>query len=264
MDEGNSTRYRRIAIVVQYDGTAFNGWQSQRGGRTVQDEIEKAIVVLLKEETRIIAAGRTDSGVHALGQVVHFDTDRNINLQRICIGLNGILPRDVSVVNVFEAPPDFNARFGAVSRHYRYLIHNHPNRTPFMMNRAMWVRGRLDPAYLREVARRCIGEMDFVSFCKKRETHNKNTVRRIDRIDIEANGPRIRINISGNAFLHNMVRIIVGTMIDMYEKKEDPDSIRNIIAARDRDSSGPTAPPYGLYLVGVDYDPPLSGMESAF
>jgi tRNA pseudouridine38-40 synthase len=266
MDAGTSTqnKRRRIAIAVQYEGTSFNGWQSQLGGRTVQDEIERAIRILLKEETRVVASGRTDSGVHALGQIVHFDTDSDINLQRLCIGMNGILPRDVSVINGYAVPPDFHARFGAVKREYRYLIHNHPLRSPFMINRAMWVHEALDLAYLRAVATRCTGEMDFSSFCRKREAHKRSTVRRINRIDVDRDGDQVRIEIEGNAFLHNMVRILVGTMVEMHRKQADPESVRDIIAAHDRDSSGATAPPWGLYLLAVTYEPPLSAMESAF
>jgi tRNA pseudouridine38-40 synthase len=264
MDTGSSTRRRRIAITVQYEGTSFNGWQAQLGGRTVQGEIENAILVLLKEETRVVASGRTDSGVHALGQVVHFDTDSDIPLQRLCIGMNGILPRDVAVVNGYNVPRDFHARFEAVNREYRYLIHNHPLRTPFMKYRAMWVHEPLDLDYLRAVAAHFVGEKDFSSFCKKREAHNKNTVRRLHRIGIEKDGDLIRIEIAGNAFLHNMVRILVGTMVEMHRKREDPASARDIIAAHDRDSSGATAPPYGLYLLCVTYEPSLSTMESAF
>jgi tRNA pseudouridine38-40 synthase len=266
MDPGNSTstRSRRIAITVQYEGTKFNGWQAQLGGRTVQGEIETAIRVLLREETRVVAAGRTDAGVHACGQVVHFDTDSDMTLQRLCIGMNGILPRDVAVVNGYNVPRDFHARFGAVSRGYRYLVYNHPLRTPFMMYRSMWVHEPLDLEFLRAVAGHCVGEMDFSSFCKKREAYNKNTVRRLTRIDIEREGDLVRFEIEGNAFLHNMVRILVGTMLDMHRHRSDPESIIDIITARDRISGGATAPPYGLYLVGVTYEPPLSAMESAF
>ncbi|HQL82970.1 MAG TPA: tRNA pseudouridine(38-40) synthase TruA [Spirochaetota bacterium] len=267
MEQGSprpAARSRRIAITVQYDGSAFNGWQAQLGGRTVQDEIEKAIRVLLKEETRVVASGRTDSGVHALGQVVHFNTDSDISLQRLCIGMNGILPRDMAVVNGYDVPSDFHARFGPVEREYRYLIHNHPLRTPFMMYRAMWVQEKLDLKYLRAVAAYCTGEMDFSSFCKKREAKEKNTVRRIDRITVEREVDLIRIEIVGNAFLHNMVRILVGTMLKMHRNSMEPESVGDILAACDRESSGATAPPYGLYLVRVSYDPPLSSMKSAF
>lgn len=264
MEAGRRADNRRIAIEVQYDGADFNGWQLQNAGRTIQGEIEKAIHVLLKETTRVVAAGRTDTGVHALGQIVHFDTGSGIGLQRLCIGLNGILPRDISIKNAYRVPGDFHARFGAVERRYRYLIYNHPSRTPFMRHRAMWVHDTLDVAYLKQVASHMIGEMDFSSFCKKRESRNINTVRRIISIDIHRHDDLIQFDIAGNAFLHNMVRIIVGTMVDMNRTNADPKGVVEIISKCDRVFGGKTAPPYGLYLMKVMYDPCLSTRESAY
>jgi tRNA pseudouridine38-40 synthase len=264
MEQGRGTSEERIALVVQYDGTCFNGWQIQKGGRTVQGEIENALHVLLRFRARATASGRTDSGVHALGQVIHCDVPAQINLQRICIGLNGILPNDIAVRNVYRVNDTFHSRFSAKGRRYRYCIHNHPTRTPFMLNRAMWVHERLDCEFMNETARHLIGEMDFASFCKKRESKSANTMRRITEVDIHREDDRIVIDIAGNAFLHNMVRIIVGTMVEMNKRKTDPGSIKEIIERRDRDYSGLTAPAYGLYLMKVEYDPPLEDMESAF
>ncbi|OHD65655.1 MAG: tRNA pseudouridine(38-40) synthase TruA [Spirochaetes bacterium RBG_13_51_14] len=264
MESGNTSRSRRLAILVEYDGTGFNGWQIQNGGRTVQGEFEKAIQILFKEKTRVVASGRTDSGVHALGQVVHFDTENDISLQRICIGLNGILPRDVSVKNAYQVPCGFHARFSTVERTYRYLIYNHPSRTPFMMNRAMWVHEKLDRDYMRAAAGFLVGEMDYSSFCKKREVRNVNPIRRIEKIDIRRDGELLTFDISGNAFLHNMVRIIVGTLVEMNKKNAGPQSILEIISKRDRDYSGATAPPYGLYLLKVEHEPRLAELDSAF
>ena len=261
---GNGNAGGRIALVVQYDGTGFNGWQIQNGGRTVQGEIEKAIQVLLKNSVRVTASGRTDSGVHALGQVIHFDVDREVNLQRICIGLNGILPRDIAVRNAYRVGCDFHSRFSAVKREYRYCIHNHPLRSPFMMHRAMWVHESVDCEYLKEVALHLVGEMDFSSFCKKREAKNINTVRCITSVNIRKNDDLVTVDIAGNAFLHHMVRIIVGTMVEMNKKKSEPNLIADIIAKRDREWSGLTAPAYGLYLVRVSYEPGLESMEPAF
>lgn len=264
MEQGKRAKARRIAIKVQYDGTQYNGWQIQNGGRTIQGEIEKAIEILTREQARTIASGRTDSGVHALGQVVHFDTDSALTLQRFCIGLNGILPRDISVTNAYEAGDYFHARFGAVERTYRYRIYNHPSRSPFMRYRAMWVHETLDCDYLRNVMEQLIGEKDFSSFCKKRESKNINTVRRIRRVDVRREGDCINIEISGNAFLHNMIRIIVGTIVEMNKSNAEPHLLDEIIAKKDRDASGTTAPPYGLYLLRVVYDPDLSTMQCAF
>ena len=264
MEQGTRAEARRIAIEVQYDGTPYNGWQIQNGGRTVQGEIERAIEVLTKEKSRTIASGRTDSGVHSLGQIAHFDTHSPITLQRFCIGLNGILPKDIAVINAYGVSGDFHARFDAVQRTYRYLIHNHPSRSPFMMYRAMWVHESLDIDYLNTVLGLLIGEKDFSSFCKKRESKNITTVRRISGAVARKHGDLISIEITGNAFLHNMIRIIVGTVVDMNKRKADPSLLTDIIARQDRDCSGVTAPPYGLYLVKVLYEPDLSSSESAF
>ncbi|HOT45310.1 MAG TPA: tRNA pseudouridine(38-40) synthase TruA [Spirochaetota bacterium] len=264
MEQGKSSEARRIAIEVEYDGTQYNGWQIQNGGRTVQGEIEKAIAVLTREHSRTIASGRTDSGVHALGQVVHFDTGSALSLQRVCIGLNGILPKDISVKNAYRVHDGFHARFDAVQRTYRYLIYNHPSRSPFMIYRAMWVHERLDADYLATVTRQLIGEKDFSSFCKKRESKNITTVRRISDITVQRNGDMICVEITGNAFLHNMIRIIVGTIVEMNKKKAEPSVLAEIVSRKDRDFSGVTAPPYGLYLVRVLYEPDLALSESAF
>ncbi|MCK4821636.1 tRNA pseudouridine(38-40) synthase TruA, partial [bacterium] len=172
----------RIVLVLQYDGTRFNGWQIQKNGRTVQGELERALEILVKEEVRVIASGRTDAGVHALGQVVHFDVKKRIDLQRVCVGLNGILDWDISIGNAYSVSHDFHARFSAIEREYLYLIYNHKQRCSFMNHRAMWECATLDIGYLRDVARNLIGERDFSCFCKKISSSG-NTVRRI--IDIK-------------------------------------------------------------------------------
>ncbi|MBN1531928.1 MAG: tRNA pseudouridine(38-40) synthase TruA [Spirochaetes bacterium] len=254
----------RIACIVQYDGSGFNGWQIQAHGRSVQGEIEGAVRVLTRETVRVVASGRTDAGVHSLGQVIHFDLARDIPLQKICIGLNGILPPDISIRNAYRVEDSFHARFDAVEREYRYYIFNYPQRTPFMRYRAMWMREQVDVEYLRQAAAHIIGEFDFSSFCKKSEIHGKNPVRRLTDIRIARMDELIEIRVVGNAFLHHMVRIIVGTMVEMSRGGEEPSRIRDILEQRDRDFSGITAPPYGLYLYRVAYDPPLDSRESAF
>ncbi len=253
----------RIALIVQYDGTLFNGWQVQNSGTTIQGEIERALGVFLREECRTVAAGRTDAGVHALGQVVHFDCSGEVDLRRLCIGLNGILDKNISVKNAFAVPAGFNARFDAVSREYLYLIYNAPLRSPFMRYRSMWVPGILDIEYLREASRHLIGEMDFSSFCKKKSAE-QNTVRRIQEFEISRSDEMVALRIKGNAFLHNMIRIITGTLLEMYRENRDPDYILEIIKGTDRDLGGFTAPAYGLYLKKVEYSPPLTAFRAAF
>ncbi len=265
MEPGNGVRTsRRIALTLQYDGTRFNGWQIQSGGVTVQGELEKAIYILIKKETRVTASGRTDAGVHALAQVAHFDTTDGIALQRLCVALNGILPKDITVLNAYLVPHDFHARFDAVERAYRYVIYNHRFRSPFTAYRAMWLHDRLDPHYIRDASRHLVGEMDYSSFCKKSESDGISTVRRITAIDIREKGDWIYFDIRGTGFLHHMVRIIIGTLVEMSRKKEDPGVMAEIISRRDRIYSGFTAPACGLYLKDVIYEPSLDTMDAAF
>lgn len=253
----------RYALLVQYDGTDFNGLQIQDGGRTIQHELEKAIKILTKEDVRVTASGRTDSGVHALGQVVHFDSNTDMPLRKICISLNGILPGDVSVKNCYIVPMDFHARFSAVSREYLYLIYNYPLRTPFMKYRAMWINHDFDHEYFSKAVAYIIGEHDFASFCKKISA-DAGTVRKIESINVSRENELIRITFRANAFLHNMIRIIVGTIVQMYRENREPRYIEEILAGKGREHGGFTAPPYGLYLNKVDYNPPLNFYESAF
>ena len=253
----------RYALLLQYDGTDFNGWQIQPEGRTVQYEIEKALKILSKKDVRITASGRTDTGVHALGQVAHFDADFNIPLDKLCISLNGILPKDVSVKNAYRVPDDFHSRFSAVEREYLYLIYRYPLRTPFMTYRAMWVNHPIDIDYIRKVSSYLVGEKDFCSFCKKISSE-KGTIRKIEAIEVTESDDVIRIRLKANAFLHNMIRIIVGTIVQMYREERDPLFINEILDRKDRSYGGFTAPPYGLYLNEITYNPPLSYYESAF
>ncbi|MCL1910682.1 MAG: tRNA pseudouridine(38-40) synthase TruA [Leptospirales bacterium] len=260
---GIAGRKRRIALLLQYDGTAFNGWQLQGSGRTVQGELEKAITVLTGEMLRVTASGRTDSGVHALGQVAHFDTAGGHSLDRLCIGLNGIMGADISVRNAYETDALFHSRFSALEREYLYLIYNYPQRNPFMRYRAMWLNRKLDESYLADTLRYIEGEHDFASFCKKK-SRLENTVRKILQTDVKRRGDYIFISIRGNAFLHNMVRIIVGTCVYMFMNNEAPSRVLEILNGKNRDLSGSTAPPYGLYLKEIKFSPELAAYPSAF
>jgi len=253
----------RYALLVQYDGTSFNGWQLQDKGRTIQEEFEKAVKILTKEDVRVTASGRTDSGVHALGQVIHFDLSDEISLTKLCISLNGILPNEISVKNAYRVCNNFHSRYSAINREYLYLIYRYPLRSPFMRYKAMWINHPLETDYLRKCTSRLIGEKDFASFCKKISAGN-GTVRKIESIEIFEQDNIIRIYFRANAFLHNMIRIIVGTTVQMYREKRDPLYIEQILESRDRSASGFTAPPYGLYLNSVNYDPPLNIYDSAF
>ena len=254
---------RRIALLLQYDGTAFNGWQLQKGGRTVQGELEKAITVLTGEALRVTASGRTDSGVHALGQVAHFDMAGSHSLERVCVGLNGIMGPDISVRNAYETDALFHSRFSALEREYLYLIHDYPQRNPFMRYRVMWFNRRLNESYLADTLRYIEGEHDFASFCKKK-SKLENTVRKILQTNVKRRGDYISISIRGNAFLHNMIRIIIGTCVHMFMNNDEPSHIIEILNSKNRDLSGSTAPPYGLYLKDIKFSPELAEYPRAF
>jgi len=255
----------RIAALLQYDGSAFCGFQLQKGLdiRTVQSDVEKALGIIFSEEVKVTAAGRTDSGVHAMGQVIHFDIPRDMNLQKLAISINGILEKDVSVKNLFIVPDHFHSRYSACEREYRYIIHNHHLRSPFSLYRAMWVSLPLNIERMRESASYLIGEHDFASFCKTCSA-SEGTVREISRIDIEKRDDLIYIDIAGNAFLHNQIRTIVGTLVSIEKSKTDPVMMKEILLKKTRLASGDTAPPYGLYFMNVKYDPPLESYVSAF
>lgn len=253
----------RYALLIQYDGTSFNGWQLQDKGRTIQEEFEKAVAILSRENVRITASGRTDAGVHALGQVVHFDLRNEIPLKRICSSLNGILPPELSVKNAYKVGYDFHSRFSAKQREYLYLIYRYPYRTPFLRNKAMWINHSIEADYIREVTSHLVGQKDFASFCKT-ISKDYGTERKIESIDVIEQNDLIKIRFRANAFVHNMIRIIVGTTVQMYRENRDPAYIIRILDEKERSASGFTAPPCGLYLNRVVYDPPLNFYESAF
>lgn len=251
---------RRIALTVRYDGTAFHGFQRQINGNTVQAELEKALSVLLREKITVFAAGRTDSGVHALGQVIHFDTTSDLSLRRIAIGLNGILPRSISVSDVFHVGDDFHARFSAVSRSYRYCIYNHPYRSPFADRRALWYPRSIDTELLNQACSYLVGEHDFTSLCRPGKN---NTRRRIISASVQKNDCDISVLIRADSFLHNMIRIITGTLLDINERSLPPEHMSEVIERKDRRCAGETAPPWGLYFENVEYLHPLSDYPSA-
>jgi len=242
----------RYVLKIKYNGTNFCGWQLQDNLRTVQGELEKALKIFTKEDIRVTASGRTDTGVHSLNQVVHFDADGDFNLKRLCIALNGIMPDDVSVSNAYIAEKSFHARFSAVSREYHYKIYNSPLRSPFMRYSAMWVSEPLNVEYISDSLKKIEGEHDFASFCKKKSA-DENTVRKIINTSVFKQGDEIILKIRGNAFLHNMIRIIVGTIVNMYINNAPIDELMNILEKKDRIYAGATAPPYGLYLADVEY-----------
>lgn len=246
------TPMKTLKLTLEYDGTDFFGWQVQAQGRTVQEEVEKALAVLLGHPVRITGAGRTDSGVHALGQVASFHTERSLPMDAYLKGLGTILPQDVGVVAAEEAPPTFCARRSASGKRYEYRISNRRSRSP-LRRRTHWEIFRpLDRGAMREAASHLLGERDFAAF-RAANCQAPTTVRRLTRLDVEDRGDEIVLTFEATAFLKHMVRNIVGTLAEVGMGRRSPSSILDLLASRDRVLAGETAPPQGLTLVEVFY-----------
>ncbi|HTC30532.1 MAG TPA: tRNA pseudouridine(38-40) synthase TruA [Candidatus Acidoferrum sp.] len=243
-----------IRCAVEYDGTAFFGFQMQATGRTVAGELERSLSQLFEEPVKITGAGRTDTGVHASGQVISFITARSFPFERLAIALNSTLPSDISVRDVAIVPSDFSARFSARERAYVYAIFNRKDRSALLAHRAFHVYRRpLDLAAMRAAAAWLTGERDFRSFCGVLPESGV-TIRNVRSFAIDARDELVRIEIRADGFLHRMVRTIVGTLVECGLGRRDPASMPAILAALDRRAAGLTAPAHGLYLAGVRYD----------
>ncbi|MFC4411893.1 tRNA pseudouridine(38-40) synthase TruA [Chungangia koreensis] len=244
---------KRMKAVISYDGSGFAGYQVQPGHRTVQLELEKVLTSMHKGTlVRVSASGRTDAGVHAIGQVIHFDTSLSIPEDRWQKALNVQLPADIRVMSVEEAPEGFHARFSATGKVYRYKWSLTPVHSPFERFHTTHVTYPLDIARMREAAAYFIGTYDFTSFCSaKAEVEDR--VRTIHRLEFERHGDQLHLVIQGNGFLYNMVRIIAGTLFDIGIGKKDPTDIPGILEEKDRRAAGKTAPAQGLYLEKVIY-----------
>jgi len=243
---------RRYKVVVEYDGTDFAGWQRQPGQRTVQGVLEEAIREMTGESVFVRAAGRTDAGVHADGQVATFDLELNIPPHGFLRGLNSILPADVALVDVALAAPDFDARFSARGKVYRYTVWAHFVRSPLHARRTWHVRQPLDLEAIRAAAAGLVGEHDFRAF-RASDCERRTTRRIVRRIEVDRQGARLTIEVEATAFLKNMVRILVGTLIDVGRGRLTPEAVSRMLETGDRAAGGMTAPPQGLTLLRVIY-----------
>jgi tRNA pseudouridine38-40 synthase len=257
----------RFAIGLEYDGRAYSGWQSQPGLKTVQQEVERAFARVADSPVACVCAGRTDAGVHALGQVLHFDSAAIRSERGWRLGANSYLPGDVSVVWAREVPEHFHARYSAQSRSYRYLILNRDSRPGLATGRVTWERRALDAPRMHAAAQILVGEHDFSAF-RAIECQAKSPMRRIARLAVAARGEWVTIEVTANAFLHHMVRNIAGLLISVGQGDSPPERIAAVLASRDRKINAATAPPDGLYLAAVRYPPefglaaePLVGAE---
>ncbi len=241
---------RNIKLVLEYDGTDFVGWQSQANGRSVQDEISRVLSQILQEEIKVTGAGRTDSGVHARGQVANFRTSASMKTTQLWHALDGLLPKDISVQSMSDADDKFHARFDATARRYLYSISHRPSA---LRRRFTWVVPfGLDPVLMKTAAERILGEKDFQSFCKAsaQARHHRCSVT-ISRWRIEDD--TMTYEVKANRFLHGMVRTLVGTMVDIGRGFTSLEQFDEIIAGRDRSLGGTAAPPQGLFLEEVTY-----------
>ena len=245
----------RMALGIEYNGHSFYGWQAQTDLITVQGQLEAALAKILDEPVNVICAGRTDAGVHATGQVVHFDTDAVRELRAWTFGTNTHLPPSIAVRWAQEMDPTFHARFSAISRRYRYVIYNHPIRSAIWDSRATWYQHKLDIEPMQQAALHFIGEHDFSSFRSSR-CEAKTPMRNVHEIRITRDHHYVIIEIQANAFLHHMVRNIVGVLMRVGTGLENPRIAQKILEARDRRAAFVTAPAAGLYLINVEYPAP--------
>lgn len=243
----------RIALGVEYDGRDFCGWQSQPGGCAVQDALERALSGICVHPVRIAGAGRTDSGVHASGQVAHFDTTARRPLTAWTRGANSALPRGVAVRWAQPVDDAFHARFSATGRSYTYLLLNRPERPGLEAGRVGWFHRPLDLARMQQAARHLVGTHDFSAF-RSAECQAESPVRELRRLDVERRGDLVVFRLAANAFLQRMVRNIVGTLIYVGKGAHDPQWVASVLDGRDRAEAAPTFSPDGLYLSGVEYD----------
>ncbi|MCW8906772.1 MAG: tRNA pseudouridine(38-40) synthase TruA [Sedimenticola sp.] len=243
----------RLAMGIEYDGSSFHGWQLQQSGvRTVQQALELALSKVANHPVRVFCAGRTDTGVHGEGQVIHFDTAASRPMRGWLLGTNVNLPDDVNVNWVCPVPERFHARFSATSRSYRYQILNRPTRSAIWRDRAVWIHHPLDAGAMRQAASHLLGTHDFSSY-RAVGCQAKSPVRTVTALSVQRIDERVVIEITANAFLHHMVRNIAGVLIAVGKGEQPTGWSRQVLGFRDRTLGGVTAPPQGLYLTAVGY-----------
>jgi len=243
---------RNIMVTVSYDGSDFMGWQVQPSVRTVQAVVEDSLEKIFKVKTLVNASGRTDAGVHAFSQVASFEAVTNINVQSLKKAINSLLPDDISITDISDMPDTFHPRYSAKAKIYLYAINNSEIKNPLMSRYAMHLKSRLNTEAMKMAAEYLLGEHDFSSFMAS-GSPVKSTIRSIFQSEIIVRGDMIYYIVKGSGFLRHMVRNIVGTLIEVGKEKVKPEDIITIINQRNRSKAGPTAPPQGLYLAGVEY-----------
>jgi tRNA pseudouridine38-40 synthase len=249
---GSETRGRRVAAIVEYDGTEYAGWQSQDHSSSIQDAVQAALSFVAGHPVFVLCAGRTDSGVHATGQVIHFDTRATRTPRAWVLGANTKLSPSIALQWAGEVSIGFHARHKAVRRTYRYCILNRSARSALQRTRTAWIHRPLDAAAMHAAAQALVGEHDFSAF-RSVECQSKTTVRRVERIEVRRDGDYLWLEITANAYLHHMVRNIVGTLLDVQRETNPVGAMSRVLAGANRRFAGATAPAAGLYLWRVDY-----------
>lgn len=243
---------KNIKLTIEYDGTRYAGWQIQENHPTIQQELKTAVEKAVEEEINLIGAGRTDSGVHAYGQVANFRTKTSIPGDKAFYHINPHLPEDIVVVRSEEVPLSFHSRYDALTKTYHYVIINGPHMHPRHRHYAQWIDYALDLEAMREAGGFFLGEHDFTSFMAA-NAGDVSTIRSIDAIDIQKEGDVVEIQVKGRSFLRNMIRIMMGTLVDVGKGKIPPDKVATILEAKDRQMAGPTLSACGLYLMNIEY-----------
>ncbi len=244
---------KNYKLIIEYDGSRYYGWQRQPGQNTIQGKVENILSILCGKEIEVIGAGRTDAGVHARGMAANAFMDTPLSAEEIRDYLNRYLPDDIAVREVREASPRFHARYNAIGKTYRYTCFDGPVKSVFDRKYYTPLCEAPDLERMRRAARILEGEHDFRNFCVNPRM-KKSTVRRVDRIDIEREGDYLLFTVHGTGFLQNMVRIMVGTLLEVGFGRMEPEQVREALEARERQKAGPTAPAQGLCLLSVDYD----------
>ena len=244
----------RYFVQLEYKGSNYLGFQKQSNTkRTIQGHLEKALSKIANESVKTTCSGRTDSGVHATNQIVHFDTSSRRSIDSWVKGTNRYLPDDISVINLYKVNKDYHARFDAVKRTYKYLLKKSNNNTGLENEQCLLIRENIDAAAMHKAAQHLVGEKDFSSF-RASGCQSNSAMREIFEVSVKTKGPYIIFSIVGNAFLLNMIRIIVGTLLEVGKKKITVKQFKDIIAAKKRSEAGKTVSPNGLYFIGPEYN----------
>lgn len=255
MDQTSEEQNYTTKLIVAYDGSRYSGWQIQISGPSIQQCLEEQLAIILRQKTSVVGAGRTDAGVHAMGQVAHFHHSEPVDHYRLIASLNGMLPRDIRIKSAEEASSDFNARHSAKRKIYHYHLNIGNVQDPFLRHFSWHIREKIDLKRMQACIPHLIGVHNFTSFANEPGVGGvaKNPVRTLDRVEIVPQREGVRIEFEAKSFLYKMVRNMTGTLVEVGRGKRSPEDIPLILKAKDRRSAGVAAPPQGLFLMQVDY-----------